>query len=109
MAPIGDLLELADAAERLATWVEDRDRARLLEIACELRRRAERREKRWFWMVGAKKAPAHVSDLLIDEDWQDSDRVRFTIATATSEAPLEAPRSMLPRLVGKLVRLSQGN
>ena len=108
MAPIEDLLRHAESAEELAAFLGGRDRARLLEIAADLHRRAAARERLRFWMAPPSKAAKEVTDIVTDEDWGDAERVCFTLATAGGEARFEAPRTLLPRLVARLAQLSRG-
>ena len=108
MAPIEDLLRHAEAAEALAAFLGGRDRPRLLEIAGELHRRAAARERLRFWMLPPSKAPRPVTDVAFDETAGDAEHVRFTLVTACGETRFAAPRSLLPRLVCGLARLSRG-
>jgi hypothetical protein len=108
MAPTEDLLRNARAAEQLAAWIGGRDHDRLIEIAANLRRRAASRDRLRFWMSAAKSAPRQITDCAVDESWQDPDRVRFILTTATGPTLFEAPRAMLPQLIAALTRLSQG-
>jgi len=108
MAPSEDLLRNAQAAEQLATWVDRRDRDRLIEIAADLRRRAASRDRLRFWMSPPKSAPRQITDCMVDESWQDPDEVRFILTTAEGPTLFEAPRTMLPQLIAALSRLSEG-
>jgi hypothetical protein len=108
MAPTQDLLHHAEAAEQLAAWIGGSDRARLLDIASDLRRRAAARERLWFWLPSPATAPRQVIGLRADESWQDPERVRFSLMTTTGPAAFEAPRALLPQLMSQFSRLGDG-
>jgi hypothetical protein len=108
MAPVDDLVELADAAERLAAWAPKQDSARLLELACDLRRRAEGRQRRWFWILPRKTPPRRALDIRRDEAWDDPELVRFTVATDTGDVALEASKNIAQKFAAVMLRVSEG-